>query len=290
MVEYACGITFFNPTIDIIENAYKYCDLFDFVYVYDNTEIKERNEKVYDRLNEIINDQRIIYLTEGVNKGLPYAFNRIIENVLQKESIVFLCSLDQDSEFLPEDVKAMKAFIEEMENNKEYAVIAPHILYNAESNSKASIIKECRYVIASGSFINIQALKESGVRYDENYFIDRFEVDFERQLQKKGYKIGEYYGAVLYQKLGTESGHKHPNHSALRHYYIFRNRFYFNRKFYKKSKAILLNITQTVKHLCLIMFFEDHKIQKISQLSNAYKDYKNSVFGARRTSETGNKE
>ncbi|MBR0395481.1 MAG: glycosyltransferase [Clostridiales bacterium] len=278
-MKYACGITLYNPTDDIVERINNYSDVFDLVYLFDNTESKEKHLNFYSELNKIINKPHIIYLSDSKNCGLPYAFNRIIDIVL-KNDIDYLCTLDQDSDFRKEDIEAVKNYIH-THPEQIFPLIAPRIIYQNEKFNKEETISVQRYVIASGSFINLYILKESGIRFDENYFIDRFEIDFEKQLQLSGYNIIQYNGAVLYQELGTSSGHKHPNHSELRHYYLFRNRLYYNNKYYSKIKRYLLNISQTIKHILLIVLFENNKILKLKQLYPAISDYKKGKMGKR---------
>ena len=95
----------------------------------------------------------------------------------------------------------------------------------------------------------------------------------------KNYKIMLYMGAVLNQKLGDDNGSKHTSHNPVRHYYIFRNRFYYNKKFYSPFKRIFLNVAQTIKHLGHVLWFENDKVTKIKMLTIAYMDYKRGRMG-----------
>ena len=60
-MKYACGITLYNPTDDIVERINNYSDVFDLVYLFDNTESKEKHLNFYSELNKIINNQPILY-------------------------------------------------------------------------------------------------------------------------------------------------------------------------------------------------------------------------------------
>ena len=117
------------------------------------------------------------------------------------------------------------------------------------------------------------------MKYDNKYFIDKFEIDLCQQMTTRGIEVLMYHGSVLYQNLGERNGHRHPNHSALRHYYLFRNRFYFNRKWFTNIKCIVLDVLQTLKHIGLILLFEDEKMYKIQFLKKAIKDYKKGNMG-----------
>ena len=91
--------------------------------------------------------------------------------------------------------------------------------------------------------------------------------------------VSRRVGAVLNQKLGDDNGSKHTSHNPIRHYYIFRNRFYYNKKFYSPFKRIFLNVAQTIKHLGHVLWFESDKVTKIKMLTIAYMDYKSGRMG-----------
>lgn len=277
-IRFVCGITIYNPDCGVLERVVEYCGSFEKIILFDNTE--SDNIEFYNYLKPYILTNKIEYLSEHINKGLPYAFNKIL-NLLEGHKYDYLCTLDQDSKFHQEDIKAIQSYITKNKPD-DFAVIAPHVIYHDEHFVKSDALTAKRYVITSGSFINLRILGRTGIKYDENYFIDRFDIDIDQQLIRAGFKVGEYKGAVLYQRLGTFSGHKHPNHSPQRHYYLFRNRFYYNFKFFSKTKGLVLSILQTVKHICLILLFEEKKLAKILQLPPAISDYIKGKMGIRK--------
>ena len=171
-----------------------------------------------------------------------------------------------------------------LKSNREYitrrvGIVAPYINYDNSSFRREEKEICVPWVITSGSFVNVKLICQNHLRYDEDYFIDRCEVDFCRQLVLKNYKIMLYMGAVLNQKLGDDNGSKHTSHNPVRHYYIFRNRFYYNKKFYSPFKRIFLNVAQTIKHLGHVLWFENDKVTKIKMLTIAYMDYKRGRMG-----------
>ena len=92
-------------------------------------------------------------------------------------------------------------------------------------------------VMTSGNVINLDAFKAVGGFSDE-YFIDCVDFDFCAKLRQCGYQIlrlnkiklnhslGKYKKKVIFGKAYTSF-----EHSALRRYYIVRNRLYFCNKF-----------------------------------------------------------
>ncbi len=269
-MKYAAGITLYNPSVSQINHIKQYSTIFDKVFVFDNSEPN------YDKPNYSFPDNYII-ITENCNKGLPYAYNRIIQHV-DCSDIDFLCTLDQDSIFENNEIKKIFDFLENNDNS-DIGIVAPYIDYGFGKHNHFSSIESKKWVITSGSFVNLSVINRYDIKYDEGYFIDKFEIDLCKQLDTKGLKILMFHDAILKQELGEYSGHRHPNHNWLRHYYLFRNRFYFNNKFYNGIKKYFLSFSQSFKHCLLIIMYENNKARKIRQIKKAYKDYKIGKMG-----------
>lgn len=268
-MKFAAGITLYNPTDEDISNIKGLSSSFDKIFLFDNSDQRRNMERCeFGEKFEII--------SEGENKGLPYAFNKIIERCSDYD---FLCTLDQDSVFDDTDISAIKNYIEKSDDLGKKGVISPYIDYGYETITKNESVEEVEWAITSGSFVNLSITRKENLHYDDNYFIDRMEVDMCKQLKSLGYLILVYHGSVLHQTLGEASGHRHPNHSVLRNYYMFRNRFYFNDKWYSGAKKLFLNLSQTLRHIYLILMFEKEKTKKIVIMREAYSDYKNRKMG-----------
>ena len=83
----------------------------------------------------------------------------------------------------------------------------------------------------------------------------------------------------LTQKLGDEIKFRHSSHNKLRHYYIMRNRLYYNYKYNNKNKALVLSLLQTLKQVFLIVLFENDKLNKLKMLKTAINDFFNNNMG-----------
>lgn len=268
----ACGITLYNPDKKSLHHLYDYLKLFDNVYIFDNTE-SYSDENVISTLEDIKKYNNLIYISYNKNLGLPKAFNEIIR--LCKDD--FLCTLDQDSLFERNQIIRIIDILDSLDSN--IAIIAPKIIYNGiKVDYKDNTILDKRYLITSGSFLNLHILKNEKIQYDEKYFIDKFEIDLCETLKRRGYRIVQYQGAILYQKLGDDRRFGHSTHNIIRHYYLFRNRFYFNKKFYPIPKRYILNFLQTFHHFIVILLYENDKIEKLKIFCKAISDYKNNIF------------
>lgn len=270
-MKYAACVVTYNLPKEEIPRIKIYTTSFDVVYILDNSD-------TCDSLDWADCDN-IIYHWNGGNIGLPASFNWVLNKV--QGSVDYLCLLDQDSVFTNDNIESLKGYIE---SNSDYithsiGIVAPYINYNGSPFRREEKVVYVPWVITSGSFLNVALINQDNLRYDENYFIDRCEVDFCRQLALKNYKVMLYRGAVLNQQLGEDNGSKHTSHNPIRHYYIFRNRFYYNKKFFSSFKRIFLNVAQTIKHLGHILIYESDKVTKIKMLTIAYMDYKHEKMG-----------
>lgn len=218
-ITYAAAITLYNPLQDYIENVIAYSTFFPYVIVNDNTS----GEPPYRNILEAI--PNIIYFGDGTNMGLPVAFNRSLQ-WSREHHIDYLCTLDQDSKLGKEETNAIIAFIESNKDDNT-AIVAPSPLFlgipDHSYDDSHGFVEEVNWTICSGSFLNVKLLFENDIKYDEAYFVDRFDADLSRQIYNKGYKQLILHNVRMPHILGDAG-----EHSALRNYYIFRNRLYFN--------------------------------------------------------------
>lgn len=105
----ASMITLYHPDDSVIRNVLSYVDDVDILYVFDNSETP--SEEVVSKLRDV--GKKINYVSFGENRGLSYALNFTMEKA-RKVGYDFLLTLDQDSFFNPDDVKAYKDTIEKL--------------------------------------------------------------------------------------------------------------------------------------------------------------------------------
>ncbi|SDL41641.1 rhamnosyltransferase [Kandleria vitulina] len=277
-MKFAAAVTLYNPTETQLRNCISYTKTFDYVFLIDNS------EPSIDLSNIYLNNSKIKYIDMKGNKGLSDAFNEVLNRIDDFECD-YVCTLDQDSKYFGKDIEVMKEFIVDSSLKKYYninpnnvGIYAPVIDYGGGTHSNKLFEKRKR-VITSGSFLNIKIINQLGIRYDSNYFIDRFDIDFCQQLIEKKLDIILYYKSVLYQCLGEGDNKNHSSHNLIRHYYIFRNRLYFNKKYFKPIKRYTLNFLQTLKHIIHIIIYEPNKVSKIKQLFPAIQDYYRGKMG-----------
>ena len=130
-------------------------------------------------------------------------------------------------------------------------------------------------------------VRKKFIKFYEKLFIDLVDHDFCLNLNKKGYKILQVNSSVLVHNLGESEKKKvlgvtmiPTNHSALRRYYMSRNRHYIWDK-YKEDfpKWVLTDKRRFITENLKIILFEDNKIEKFKYIKMGIRDYKNNIFG-----------
>lgn len=266
-INICAGITTFYPTIDDVENIMMLSNWFEKIYIYDNT----------PNSNLDFTEQNIMIITSGENNGLGIACDKMCK-IAKKEKFPFIMFLDQDSRIDYKDLEIMSNFIK---SNIQLATIyCPKIsVINNEEKRKEQeknffefeLIKWC---ITSGTILRLCDYGE--IFFDKNYFIDRLDMDLCTQIIKKGGKICRINSAILEQKLGNNYKNSYATHSAIRHYYIARNRLYYNHKY---QISAYVSVLQFIKHFLNILFYEQEKLKKIICVKEGINDFKKNRMG-----------
>lgn len=224
--------------------------------------IKQQIEKIYifdnSTKTSLINRDSIVYLSEGENKGIAYALNKIMD-MAKKDGFQWVLTMDQDS-IIPDGM--LKGFQECLEKYQDIGIICPQVIDKRRIYSEIENKENEKYVefcITSASCTSIEAWEKCG-KFDEWLFVDLVDNDFCKRLILSGYKIIKLNKWVLDQEFGKitpKSKRKqrfwleiskimHNQNfakfsykkfvSPLRVYYTNRNIIYMNKKMKKYGK------------------------------------------------------
>ncbi len=239
------GFVLFNPD----ENRFRECIgkailLFDEIILYDNV----GNQQKYNDFGG-----KVIYITEGENKGLAHALISIM-SIAKERGADWVVTLDQDTS-LPDNLVSEFSKYSNLPNA---AIIAPQVVDRRRPYQKVEKctkpIQEIDFAITSSSFTNLYIYEKLG-GFDEWLFIDFIDNDYCKRAILNGYKIYRMNNVVIDQEFGKISL-KEPwkvkfylwlsnvTHnkniaklcyikevSPLRVYYVHRNLLYLNKKF-----------------------------------------------------------
>lgn len=266
----AVGVVLYNPSYEELLNINTYIDNVDHVLIYDNSD-----EKNIAEIKEVLTSNTFTYFYNGNNDGISKSFNRIFREA-QSLKIDYILLLDQDSVIEDFNIDVIKKNLSKAKKSN-YCLNVP---FNKINEKEANNVI---FAITSGMIIKTDFFLTIG-GYDENLFIDGVDHDYCLRLLEVGESISLIKNVCLNQQLGR--GKKNLfgvyEHTAIRNYYIFRNRLYLIKKhshYYSKFKKIRSLYLSIFKQILSIIFFEKNKLQKLKFISIAYKDFKNEKFG-----------
>ena len=133
---------------------------------------------------------------------------------------------------------------------------------------------EVKSVITSGSLLNLAAFQSVG-KFRDDFFIDQVDEEFCLRLRSHGWKVLMSCKPLLICAIGNPTSHRFlwkqvysSNHSAIRRYYITRNRVVLWKKYLlKEPKWALQSMRSTLMETILILFCENKKLAKLRAIA-----------------------
>ena len=275
------GIVTFNPDIDKLRSTLILLkDQVECIYIADNA--SENFSEISEMTFALKSEGCTINLMAGeTNSGVAGGLNRIMK-AASEEGKKWVLTLDQDSCPDQDLVKGLS----QGTKFERIGIICPRIkdinsgriLVNfgedtSKNDKKYQTLHSC---ITAGSMINLEAWNTVG-GYDEYLFMDYVDFDYSIRLRKSGYRILQCNQIIMEHEVGNTEVHRFlfkkvgvMNHSAMRKYYITRNRIYCSYKYYRRFG--FRNIVGIVKTIVLILCYEEDKKHKLSSVIRGVKD------------------
>lgn len=289
MCKVAAIIVSYNPDNNLFDSVNLLINQVNKIIIVDNGS----KDEIIKNINSIANidKEKIQVIFNKENLGIATALNIGVKEALAQE-YKWILTMDQDS-------KASTNMIEKMfevykgiseDERKDILSIFPNFVdERIQSIEENSDMKAYEYVdadITSGNLLRADVFDKIGF-FDDSLFIDLVDTDFCMRLNEKNIKMIKVRDAILYHSLGESQSVKSifgkfntSNHSALRRYYMTRNRFYTWEK-YKDLNSFTLNRDKKLfkKEFVKIILGEEDKINKIKMVFRGYKDYKKGIRG-----------
>ncbi|MBX9186067.1 glycosyltransferase family 2 protein [Clostridium sp. K04] len=289
MCKVAAIIVSYNPDNNLFDSVNLLINQVNKIIIVDNGSKDEKIKNINSIAN--IDKEKIQVIFNKENLGIATALNIGVKEALDQD-YKWILTMDQDS-------KASINMIEKMfevykgiseDERKEILSIFPNFVdERIQSIEENSDMKAYEYVdadITSGNLLKAEVFDKIGF-FDDSLFIDLVDTDFCMRLNEKNIKMIKVRDAILYHSLGESQSVKSifgkfntSNHSALRRYYMTRNRFYTWEK-YKDLNSFTLNRDKKLfkKEFVKIILGEEDKINKIKMVFRGYKDYKKGIRG-----------
>jgi len=228
------------------------------------------------------------------NLGIAAALNMGLR-VAASQGFGWLATFDQDSRATPQMLENMAQALASYPERDRVGLIAPlhkdrrvGVTVSDGGREQAgpgwNVI---RTTMTSGNLVNIAAAQAVG-GFDDSLFIDYVDHEFCLRLRRRGYRILEATRAVLNHALGNmelrslgvaRMGITH--HSALRRYYITRNRMLVWRGYWRAEPAwVLRDMRRFLSESAGIMLFEKDAGAKMRMTLRGIRDASRNVRGA----------
>jgi rhamnosyltransferase len=267
----------FNPDAGFCERCFRTLDEVGSVIVVDNGS-SEAGRKTIATLADV---PGIFLIVNDENKGLGCALNQGIRLAMSK-GFQWICTLDQDSLMQPGFKRAMENIASQLDERVvDLGFLAP--VYQDEKSgiftsyaSRPGPVPGCSIAnetITSGNLVPASTFRAVGL-FDEGLFIDYLDYDFSLRCRIHGKAIVEVSSAVLLHNLGNSTRHRllgRPffvtHHSALRRYYITRNRItLYARYFAKTPDWVMKDGARFMLDLFKVGFYESDRHAKLRSM------------------------
>lgn len=236
MTAVAGCVVLYHPSPAVLANVRAVLADLGRLYAVDNTEVPEDGPGSVARL--LADMPGVAYLRAGANLGTAGAMNRAAR-LAQAEGFTHLLTLDQDSRARPGMVPRLLAVLAELEGagKRPGIVSARQVTRDNPAPEVRRPWQEEATIMTSGNLLSLAAWSEAGP-FSEDLFIDCVDHEFCLRLGLAGYLVVRVNDAFLEHELGAITAHRQfgrtkytTNHSALRRYYIFRNRLWMMRRY-----------------------------------------------------------
>lgn len=289
MCKVAAIIISYNPDNNLLDSINLLINQVDKIIIVDNGSESQKKKNI--NLIKDIDNKKIEVIFNEENLGIATALNIGVKEALN-QGYNWILTMDQDSKASSNMVEKMLEVyntIDESER-KEILSIFPNFvderIQSIEENSEMNAYEYVDADITSGNLLRAEVFDKVGF-FDDSLFIDLVDTDFCMRLNEENIKMIKVRDAILYHSLGESQSVKSifgkfntSNHSALRRYYMTRNRFYTWEK-YKDLNSFTLNRDKKLfkKEFIKIILGEKDKINKIKMVFKGYKDYKKGIRG-----------
>lgn len=268
-------IVTFHPGAGLEENVAAIASQVAHVVIVDNGSPDDTRRRL--RQLEAGHAGALTIVGNDRNEGLARALNQGVQSCLAR-GYGWVLTLDQDSTAQPSMVAELLAACRTWSGSEPLGIAAAGsvdaegrpfapVLFRADAATSAAMPAEVDLVHTSGTLLRAELVRTLGF-FREDFFIDQVDYEFCFRLKAAGYRIVVVPSARLVHTLGVRTVAKFfgrrvvcTNHSALRRYYIARNRLVLFRE--TRNLRFIAGQTQAaVKELVKVALFESDKLPK----------------------------
>jgi len=226
-----------------------------------------------------------------VNVGIARALNQGAEAAINAGAD-WLLTLDQDAAPGPEIIRVAGGTFDAYPQPDRIAVIGSTSTADAARPTRpvepGQTWIEARTVITAGSFVSMVAFRALG-GYRDDLFVDYVDIEFCLRARARGYRVVASRTPAMTHRIGRPTKRRigpravtPTNHSALRRYYITRNRIIVWRRYCRTdSMFVARDILAAQKELIKLLLFEEDRPAKVRAMLAGLRDGIGGVTGSR---------
>lgn len=241
------------------------------VFVIDNASSRESGLA----LTELCAELGVALIANKENIGVAGAFNQAASMAIS-QGYEWMLLMDQDSVAPVGLVQRLMRGVDRWGGTRLPAVLCP-ISIESEPSGHQSRVPDADTAVEvcmnAGSIVRLAAWEAVG-GYDRGFFLDYVDHDFCFRCRQHGWEVVQVCGAVMVHSPGSPTRHRFlwrrpatSNHSALRRYYITRNRILFYRKYWRFDASwVLRDVYRAIKEVMALVLFESGRREKLNAI------------------------
>jgi rhamnosyltransferase len=274
----AAVVVLYEPGADVLDNIESYRSQVGHVIAVDNT------VEPTDFIRVALAERSIEHLPLGENTGIAAALNTGCRRALEL-GYTWALTMDQDSTASPGMVPSLLGCA--ATDSERTGLVSPvHHQVGGEPRTVDAGCHEVLTAMTSGNLVNLAALGSVGWFMDD-LFIDQVDNELCLRFWRAGLQVLECGDAHLAHRVGDLRKHRFPypayssNHSAIRRYYITRNRLWVGRMYADDYPQFgRFERRQQIKDVVKIVLYEREKASKLAMVLRGWRDYRAGTLGA----------
>ena len=274
----AAVVVLYQPTPAVVDNVRSYAEQVATVFAVDNS--TGPDAAVLAAIEAI---PGVVLISNSANLGIATALN-IGDRAARDAGFAWVLTMDQDSTATPGMVATLLECA--LTDTEHIGLVSPvHRQVGGDVRQVESGGHEVLTAMTSGNVVNIAALERVGGFMDE-LFIDQVDNEICLRFWRAGLRVVESGDADLVHRVGDVRKHRFPypgyssNHSAIRRYYIVRNRLWVGRMYESDYPQFgRFERAQLLKDVVKIVLYEAEKRHKLAMMWRGWRDYRAGRLG-----------
>ncbi len=280
MVNVLGTVILYNPSEEIILNIKSYADQISELLIIDNS---DRPHNLQHALRASFPGHH--YIKNETNVGIATALNQAANYGVERK-YRWLLTMDQDSRFA-EDGSILCLISKVNQPSVNIGIYTPvHLNKDSVLRKDKPEWEVVKKTMTSGNLLSLEAFVECGP-FDEKLFIDYVDHEYNYRLRKNGFQIVRMNQSILIHNLGEIKSYrfyfikmKTTNHSAIRRYYIARNRLYVIFKYFRFDPAFFFKeLRKYWVDYFRVLFFDKDKMAKLKAMAEGTRDWALGRYG-----------